>query len=205
MPILLKQDKDDPQSEGITQHWCLSSINLKEQKIIVYDSKHSNQSETNINTVLRPFISYYTHYIQYNNSLLNQGDEKPVQRGHKFNGNDSTTGVSSDNLTNDYQSIVPTNDDKCEILVDTSIFDSEQSSVCSDLNQSIIDFEIEDPWKFKLAKVPQQNNKFDGGIFICKFMDYLSRNEPITFSHEDIAYYRVSLGIELAIGRLLAI
>lgn len=57
-------------------------------------------------------------------------------------------------------------------------------------------------WQFKFVNAPKHVGK-DGGIFICKFMEYLSRAEPITLSKEDIEYYRVSMTIELIQSKLL--
>jgi Ulp1 family protease len=58
-------------------------------------------------------------------------------------------------------------------------------------------------YKVKVANVNKQSDVYEGGIFICKFMDYISRNEPITFDHLDINYYRISIGVELIEGKLL--
>jgi hypothetical protein len=58
-------------------------------------------------------------------------------------------------------------------------------------------------WIYKFAQTPQQINNYDGGVFICKYIEYLSRGEPITFSCEDIDYFRMLIGVELVTGNLL--
>jgi hypothetical protein len=58
-------------------------------------------------------------------------------------------------------------------------------------------------WKFKIENTSKQINPSDCGIFVCKFMDYISRNKKITFTHEDMNYFRILIGIELMEGKLL--
>jgi hypothetical protein len=58
-------------------------------------------------------------------------------------------------------------------------------------------------WKFKFANAPKQNTSIDSGIFICKFLEYLARGEPIIFSQEDIEYFRVLMSIELIESKLI--
>ena len=53
-------------------------------------------------------------------------------------------------------------------------------------------------------EVISQNNLDDCGVYLCKFMDYLTRGHiELDFSEEDIIYFRVQIGIELIKGKLL--
>jgi hypothetical protein len=58
-------------------------------------------------------------------------------------------------------------------------------------------------WKFKIAKAPKQSNSSDCGVFVCKFMDFISRDKEITFIQDDMKYFRISIGIELMEGKFL--
>ena len=57
----------------------------------------------------------------------------------------------------------------------------------------------------KVKHVPQQNNLCDCGVFVCQFMNYISRNKKIDFTYDDIFYFRCLMGIELLQENLLTI
>jgi sentrin-specific protease 1 len=57
-------------------------------------------------------------------------------------------------------------------------------------------------WKFLIQNVPQQNNYYDCGVFMCKYLEYLLKDEKIDFSSEDMPYFRLLIGINLLKGRL---
>ncbi len=59
-------------------------------------------------------------------------------------------------------------------------------------------------WRIVEVECPLQNLENDGGIFICKVIDLLSRDEHIMFSKEDINYFRVSMSIELIESKLFS-
>ncbi len=52
-------------------------------------------------------------------------------------------------------------------------------------------------WIFNFVQCTRQENTYDCGVFVCKFMDYLSRNKEITFTQKDMNYYRILIGCEL--------
>jgi hypothetical protein len=58
-------------------------------------------------------------------------------------------------------------------------------------------------WKFRMIDTPKQTNGSDCGVFVCKYMDYLARHKPISFSQEDICYFRFLIGVEILEGRLM--
>jgi hypothetical protein len=58
-------------------------------------------------------------------------------------------------------------------------------------------------WEFIIKDMPQQTNTDDCGVFMCKVIDYISRNKEINFKQEDINFYRIQIGVELIKGELL--
>ena len=51
--------------------------------------------------------------------------------------------------------------------------------------------------------IPQQMNGSDCGMFTCKFAEYLSRNANITFSQEDMPYFRRRMIYEIVEAKLM--
>ena len=51
--------------------------------------------------------------------------------------------------------------------------------------------------------VPQQNNCYDCGVFVCKFAEFLSRDTPFTFSQEHMNYYRQRMIWEIVTSTVL--
>ena len=46
-------------------------------------------------------------------------------------------------------------------------------------------------WRLETVQdVPRQNNGVDCGVFLCKYMDFLSTDEKLAFQHTDIQTYR---------------
>lgn len=58
-------------------------------------------------------------------------------------------------------------------------------------------------WSLVNDECPQQDGNDDCGVFVCKFMEYLSRNQMLNFKQEDIKYFRILIGVELIKGELL--
>jgi sentrin-specific protease 1 len=59
-------------------------------------------------------------------------------------------------------------------------------------------------WIFKVAEdIPKQNGTWDCGVYLCKFMDYISRKEKINFTQNDMDYFRKLIGVELLEGKLI--
>ncbi|XP_017128479.1 sentrin-specific protease 1 [Drosophila elegans] len=50
--------------------------------------------------------------------------------------------------------------------------------------------------------VPQQKNSRDCGVFACMFAEYLTRDAPITFSQDNIDYFRRKMALEISGGEL---
>ena len=58
-------------------------------------------------------------------------------------------------------------------------------------------------WNLELITCPQQENNNDCGVFICKFIEYISFGKAFDFNHKDMDYFRVLIGIQLIKMELL--
>ncbi|XP_012286438.1 sentrin-specific protease 1 [Orussus abietinus] len=59
-------------------------------------------------------------------------------------------------------------------------------------------------WKMECVKdIPQQMNGSDCGVFSCMFAEYICGNKKITFTQEDMPYFRNKMIYEIVKGRLL--
>ncbi|XP_059615590.1 sentrin-specific protease-like [Phlebotomus argentipes] len=54
-----------------------------------------------------------------------------------------------------------------------------------------------------IANAPRQMNGSDCGVFSCMFAEYITRNSEITFTQNDMPYFRQKMIVEIATGRLL--
>ncbi|XP_026711352.1 sentrin-specific protease 2 [Athene cunicularia] len=52
-------------------------------------------------------------------------------------------------------------------------------------------------------EIPQQENGSDCGVFLCKYADYISRDKPITFTQDDMPYFRKKMVWEIIHQQLL--
>ncbi|XP_072340017.1 sentrin-specific protease 2-like isoform X2 [Scyliorhinus torazame] len=52
-------------------------------------------------------------------------------------------------------------------------------------------------------EVPQQMNGSDCGVFVCKYADYIARDEQITFTQHDIPFFRMKMVWEILHKKLL--
>lgn len=63
-----------------------------------------------------------------------------------------------------------------------------------------------DTSEFKIENVgdcPKQNNGSDCGVFSCMFAEYISRNSEITFTQDNMDYFRRKMIQEICKGKLL--
>ncbi|XP_062138795.1 uncharacterized protein LOC133847641 [Drosophila sulfurigaster albostrigata] len=59
------------------------------------------------------------------------------------------------------------------------------------------DFKIE-----SVQNVPQQTNGSDCGVFSCMFAEYITRDQPLSFSQENMEYFRKKMVLEICGGAL---
>ena len=65
-----------------------------------------------------------------------------------------------------------------------------------------------DPLEWKLysmssEEIPQQLNGCDCGMFTCKYLDYISRDHPVTFSQQHMPIFRKRMVQEILHSHLL--
>jgi hypothetical protein len=60
-------------------------------------------------------------------------------------------------------------------------------------------------WKQIFSECPKQSNYSDCGVFLCKFMDYITRERKFDFSQKDMEYFRILIGVELIKGTVLTV
>ena len=60
-------------------------------------------------------------------------------------------------------------------------------------------------WIYCEENVSKQNNNYDCGVFVCKFMDLIARDEEIQLNEEDMEYYRAEIGVEMTKERIILI
>ncbi|EFN89862.1 sentrin-specific protease 1 [Harpegnathos saltator] len=59
-------------------------------------------------------------------------------------------------------------------------------------------------WKLQVAKdIPQQMNGSDCGVFSCMFAEYICANKKITFTQQDMPYFRNKMVYEILKSKLL--
>jgi sentrin-specific protease 1 len=59
-------------------------------------------------------------------------------------------------------------------------------------------------WKlYSAKKIPQQMNGSDCGVFSCMFAEYVCANKKITFTQDDMPYFRNKMVYEILKGKLL--
>lgn len=59
-------------------------------------------------------------------------------------------------------------------------------------------------WNVYLADAPTQKNLDDCGVFLCKYIEYISRNQAFDFNYSDMVYFRKLISAEILLGKLLS-
>lgn len=191
MPVFSRKRKE----------WLLVSVDLKNKHILLYNSHMPEDQltylieEANIINNISSFFNYYLDNKIYDltkeENFFSKVKVEPKKNNnmHKsFTSDLSTQYISTKTITSSSNTVEDFNSES-----DNS-FDSEMNEIWEKLNLQEDDNSI---WHFSKASNPIQKNENDGGVFMCKFIDYLSRDEPITFTNEDIEYFRITMSIEL--------
>ncbi|NXP44011.1 SENP2 protease, partial [Heliornis fulica] len=58
-------------------------------------------------------------------------------------------------------------------------------------------------YSMKAHEIPQQTNGNDCGVFLCKFAEYISRDQPTTFTQSHMPYFRRRMAWEILHQQLL--
>ncbi len=85
----------------------------------------------------------------------------------------------------------------------SNLFTDYIKSHREELNNISHEENISIAWTYKIMDCPKQSNYSDCGVFICKYMDFICRNETFLFSRKEINYYRYLMGVELMQGELV--
>ena len=72
------------------------------------------------------------------------------------------------------------------------------------LNKKGVELDLRCFAKEVVTDCPQQQNGSDCGIFACKVAEYLSRDVPLSFDQEDMAYFRKRMIWEIIQNQLLS-
>ncbi len=168
--------------------WLLFSVNLNLNKIFVYNSDKHNYSEIEkeIFKKLSEFFMYYkkkAETIYYLNEIENLSLVKKERKGS------NCTTDSSQNTSNN----TPIKSDTTNLKIFKLNFLNIELENSFDSEQSIED---EDEWSLKLVNTPKVSRIQDSGVVVCKIFEYLSKNEPILFTENDVLYFRINMCIE---------
>ncbi|NXC20931.1 SENP2 protease, partial [Corythaeola cristata] len=58
-------------------------------------------------------------------------------------------------------------------------------------------------YSMKSHEIPRQFNESDCGVFMCKYADYISQDKPMTFTQDDMPYFRKKMVWEIIHQQLL--
>ncbi|WP_419241167.1 Ulp1 family isopeptidase [Cardinium endosymbiont of Nabis limbatus] len=59
-------------------------------------------------------------------------------------------------------------------------------------------------WRLEcLEGIPQQQNGYDCGVFVCQFANHVALGAPLNFTQRDMPYFRERMAIEILNGRLM--
>ena len=165
-------------------HWVLIVIDLKNKSISYIDSlncceKTATRIMSNVTKFFEDFLSTKPNH---NNNLNLMAD------------------ITIDKIDED-----TTNTNKVTLrLIKEKSFCST-SSILNDDNLSENTEKHFTQWKQFFPDCPKQNNLSDCGVFVCKFMDNITREKKFDFCQDDIDFLRVLLGIELVKGNVLTL
>jgi Ulp1 family protease len=169
-----------------SNHWVLAVVDLKNKKLTYYDSlifyNHATASQ-----ILSNLSKFFDDYL-----ALKSGEN------HNLN-------IIGD-LTTDRVDEDTTNTNKVE-----KSFKTKEKSICSTYSNNednlseIHNDKFFTGWKQSFPECPKQSNFSDCGVFICKFMDYITRERRFDFSQNDMEYFRILIGVELIKGTVLTV
>jgi len=158
-------------------HWSLCVLNFRYNTIIYLDSLESARTKNSI-SVSKPMINLFDKFI-----------EEKIKKFQNFQTiNHLNESVLSEEMVNlQIENKKDKINFKCCDLIPVEV--SEKSN-----NKK---------WKVFIADAPFQNNHYDCGVFLCKYIDYISRNISFDFTNEDMIYFRMLIAMEIFKGKLL--
>lgn len=185
------------------KHWALAVVNINEKSITYYDSLSKDGD-----SVMIKLANLFTLYInknknQYEDHLLDvksniNSDILEIQRKVLCDKNEEEI---TNKLSTSYSSII--NQYNQENLLIHNLSEEYVKEEVISISNDDEEPKISSYWEFRNADCPKQRNGVDCGVFLCKYMDYLSREEPMNFTQDDMSYFRVLIGVEIINGKLL--
>lgn len=159
-------------------------VNLKKKKISYYDSFPSDNGASQI---LKNISKFFDDFL--------------ATKSNENNNLNLIVDTTTDRVDED-----TTNTNKVE-----KSFKRKEKSICSmnsnnedNLSDTNND-KYSTTWRFMCPDCPKQDNYSDCGVFMCKFMDYLIREQKFDFNHEDMKFFRILIGVELIKGNVLTV
>jgi len=182
--------------------------------MIYLDSLKSSRNVSVIH-VAKALINLFDKYLKEripNLNKENKDEEVFLKNTHDNNNNKfKATNAPENNTKINFQKSIFCEED----LEKLSIKDNQKKQTnelnflnynfnCCELTP-ILDNQIfkKSKWKVYIAEAPYQKNSFDCGIFLCKYLDYLSRRVEFDFTNYDMPYFRMLIAIELVNGELI--
>jgi Ulp1 family protease len=175
------------------RHWALISVNLKNMKMICYDGMYY-QSEDAKNA-MKAIAQFMDFLREFNNNNFKHNSSKSLD-----------SFLSTTKYSSDYQETCLDESFDSEASFDSFTSDDYEHDMTNCHKELNFNLEAEKSteWKLTFANAPQTNNT-DSGVFVCKFIEYLTRNEPILFSKDDTSYFRLLMSNELLENRILTV
>lgn len=200
--------------ENDKYHWALVSVNLKNMKMILYDSKYYFSEEGKI--AMQNLAKFFDYY----NEKKNRKNSTATSKNFDIKTTISSQYAENEFYENRYDSEESSNDEDAPYNLTpatTNLTYNSEDDIYSNCRRVLNFDEIESnekeqderkvgyKWRFKYAKNPMQhnNNETDSGVFVCKFMEYLTREEPILFTKDDTEYFRILMTIEFLQSKLM--
>lgn len=169
-------------------HWILCLVDPINYKIIYFDSLEPSRV-ANISYVSNVLISLFEKYLK-DKKIENNKKERSVKIE-----NEAESITQESILSEEIQKLSIENIKEPYLLK------------CRDVFSINIDNEKENlpktKWKIIYANGPYQNNLYDCGVFVCKYMDYISCNAEFDFTNKEMDFFRKLIALELIRGELL--
>jgi hypothetical protein len=191
-------------------HWSLVTVDLNKKRISYFDSMNK---EDEGRRVMQLLIELFNDYLQVKesqytlqNTLTNRSKSTNAEKGEDEITNKLSTSFSStlnQHLNNEQQQPVNVS---FNVNVNLQNLNMNVNFVKPRSRQSFTSensAEDNDQWKMAFPHTPKQTNGSDCGVFVCKYMDYLSRKEPFSFTPEDMPYFRMLIAVELTQNEIL--
>lgn len=71
------------------------------------------------------------------------------------------------------------------------------------LDKKKVEFDMSG-WQVENVKnIPQQDNPYDCGVFSCMYAEFISRNQPIVFTQNDMRYFRMKMVYEICTEQMI--